>query len=117
MENQNTWIWEVSAVEFVLVTVLIAGAAAYMTGRAIASTWQSNRILIFYIVLLTAATRFIHFALFEGTLLSFYYYLVDLVVLLAIAFAAKRITRARQMVTQYGFKFEPAGIAGWSERR
>lgn len=117
MELQNTFLWEVTAFEFILVTVLLAGAAAYMTGRAIASSWKSNRILIFYIALLAAATRFIHFALFSGTLLSPYYYLVDFIVLLAIAFAAKRITRARQMVTQYSFKFEPAGIAGWSERR
>ena len=117
MEHENSFLWEVTAFEFVLVTVLLAGAAAFMTGRAVASTWNSNRTLLFYILLLAAATRFIHYALFQGTLLSPYYYLVDLIVLLAIAFAAKRITRARQMVTQYGFKFEPAGIAGWTERK
>lgn len=117
MEHQNTLLWEVTAFEFILVTVLLAGAAAFMTGRVVASTWKSNRVLVFYILLLTAATRFIHFALFQGTLLSAHYYIVDLIVLLAIAFAAKRIMRAKQMVTQYGFKYESAGIAGWSERR
>ena len=57
-------------------------------------------------MLLAAATRFIHFALFEGTLLSPYYYMVDLIVLVIIAMLGKRVTRARQMSTQYSFIFE-----------
>ena len=59
MEHENSFLWEVTAFEFVLVTVLLAGAAAFMTGRAVASTWSSNRTLLFYILLLAAATRFI----------------------------------------------------------
>ena len=36
MEKANGIIWEVSAWEFVFVTVILAGGAAYLTGRATA---------------------------------------------------------------------------------
>lgn len=117
MEKQNTFIWEVSFWEFALVTVVLAGGAAYLTGRAIARAWQSDRTLIVYMVLLAAATRFIHFALFEGTLLSPYYYVVDLIVLVVIALLGKRYTRSRQMATQYSFLYERSGPIGWVRKK
>lgn len=117
MDKQNTLIWEVTFWEFVLVTVALAGGAAYLTGRAAARTWLSDRTLFIYIVLLAAATRFIHFALFEGTLLSPYYYMVDLIVLAVIAMLGKRVTRARQMATQYGFIFERTGPLNWAKKK
>jgi len=103
IENQNTLIWEVTIWEFLIVTVILAGAAAYLTGRAVARKWGSNVMLVFYMLLLAAATRFIHFALFSGSLLSLHYYVVDLIVLLAIGFLGKQVTRSRQMARQYGF--------------
>ncbi|MDN2567006.1 hypothetical protein N1F89_12320 [Aquibium sp. A9E412] len=116
MENENALLWEVSASEFVFVTVILAGSAAYLTGRAMARGWLADAQLVFYIVLLAAATRFIHFALFGGTLLAPYYYAVDLLVLLVVAFAGKRLTRARQMAVQYSFKYARRGLFGWQER-
>ena len=77
VEHANGLIWEVSASEFLFVTVALAGGAAYLTGRAVARSWQSDVVLVGYMVLLAAATRFIHFALFQGTLLSPWYYVVD----------------------------------------
>jgi len=110
MEHQNTLIWEVTFWEFVLVTVVLAGGAAYLTGRAIASVWQGTTQVVIYMVLLAAATRFIHFALFKGTLLSANYYLVDLIVLLIAAGIGFVVTRRRQMQRQYGFLHrDPAG--------
>ncbi len=96
-------IWEVSMWEFVFVTAALGGGAAFLTGRAVAKSWLGNSQLIIYVVLLTAATRFIHFALFEGTLISLWYFCVDLIVLLAFGFAGKSMTRSKQMATQYGF--------------
>lgn len=116
MEKQYTLLWEVTFWEFMLVTVVLAGGAAYMTGRAAARSWLAPWQLVVYILLLAAATRFIHFALFRGTLVSPYYYCVDLVVLMAIAFLGMRITRSRQMGTQYGFAFERTGWLGWRPR-
>jgi uncharacterized membrane protein YedE/YeeE len=92
MEHQNTLIWEVTFWEFMLVTVVLAGGV-----------WQGVREIAIYMVLLAAATRFIHFALFEGTLLSLHYYIVDLIVLLIAAGIGFTVTRRGQMERQYGF--------------
>lgn len=116
MENQNGLLWEVSFWEFLFVTVVLAGGAAYLTGRAIARAWQANLLLALYIVMLAVATRFIHFALFNGSFLTLHYYVVDLVVLLIIAFIGKRITRAKQMTTQYNFLYARNGLMGWKAR-
>jgi hypothetical protein len=116
MEKEMTFLWEVSAWEFVFVTVVLAGGAAFLTGRAIARAWESDARLIFYMVLLAAATRFIHFALFEGTLLSLQYYLVDFVVIAVIAMLGKRMTRARQMATQYSFEYERRNALSWARK-
>lgn len=116
MEKQNSLIWEVSFWEFTLVTVILAGGAAYLTGRAIARTWRTDANLVVYMLLLAAATRFIHFALFQGTLLSGYYYLVDLIVLLVMAFIGKRVTRSKQMATQYSFLYERKGSLSWAKK-
>jgi len=113
MEKDNNWIWEVSAWEFVFVTIILAGAGAYLTGRASARSWENSLQLVLYVIFLTAATRFIHFALFEGTLLSPYYFLVDFIVLLAFAFLGRQRTRAGQMSTQYAFEYTRKGALGW----
>lgn len=109
----NGPLWEVSIWEFLVVTVLLGGGAAFMTGRAIALSWLENWRLFLYIAILNLAVRFIHFSLFEGTLLSLHYYIVDLAVLLIIAFVGKRSTRAYQMATQYSFEFKRTGLFGW----
>ncbi|MEO4000914.1 DUF6867 family protein [Mesorhizobium sp. CAU 1732] len=109
MENENTLIWEVTIWEFVFVTIILAGGAAFMTGRAIARSWLGTFHIVTYMVLLAAATRFIHFALFSGTLISLHYYVVDLIVLLAIAVLGFRMTRAKQMRRQYSFLNAGAG--------
>ncbi|MFV0475290.1 MAG: DUF6867 family protein [Pikeienuella sp.] len=103
MEKEMALLWEVSLWEFLFVTVLLAGGAAWMTGRSVARAWESDARLVVFIILLTAATRFIHFALFDGTLLSVQYAIVDFAALLAMAFLGKLQTRRRQMATQYGF--------------
>lgn len=109
-------IWEVSFGSFLLVSVALAGAGAYLTGRAVARQWQSAAHLVVYMLLLAGAARFIHFALFQGTLLSLHYYLVDLAVLLGIAFLGKRLTRARQMARRYGFIYERTGALTWARK-
>ena len=116
IEHANGLIWEVSFWEFLFVTCLLAGGAAYLTGRANARVWGDDITLVVYMVLLSAATRFIHFALFSGTLLSVWYFVVDLIVLLAIAFVGKRITRAGQMARQYSFEYERRNAVAWGRK-
>lgn len=116
IEKANSLIWEVTFWEFFFVTVVLAGGAAYLTGRAVARSWQSDAVLVGYMVLLAAATRFIHFALFQGTLLSPWYYVVDFIVITVIALVGKRITRSRQMARQYSFEYDRKGTLSWVRR-
>jgi hypothetical protein len=88
---------------FLLVSVAMGGGAAWLAGRAVAQTWRPAWHLLLYMLVLGAAARFFHFALFGGTLLSLQYYCVDTAIALAFAGAGFRVARARQMVRQYGF--------------
>jgi hypothetical protein len=110
-------IYEVSLFPFLLVTVVLGGLAAFMAGRAVALTWKPILQIVTYSVLLAAAARFLHFALFHGTLLSPYYFLVDLVVLLSLAWLGFQLTRAGQMAGQYGWLYERIGPLSWRERQ
>jgi hypothetical protein len=87
---------------FVLVTLILGGGAAWLTGRAIARTWRPWWQLVIYALILAAAERFFHFALFDGTLLSSHYYAVDAAITVLFGAAGLRVTRARQMAKQYG---------------
>jgi hypothetical protein len=104
---------ETSFFSFALVTLLMGGAAAWMTGRACAVTWRPVYTLAFYLLILGLGVRFIHFSVFHGTLLSPYYYMIDTIILLLIGFAGYRYTRANQMVRQYYWIYEKVGIAGY----
>jgi hypothetical protein len=101
---------------FVLVTVLMGGGAAWLSGRAIASTWRPWLHVAGYMLILGFAVRFIHFALFEGTLLSPQFYAVDTAVCLIFGFLGFRVTRVAQMTTQYRWINERAGLLRWTRR-
>jgi predicted membrane metal-binding protein len=101
---------------FGLVTVLMGGWAAWMTGRALALTWRPVWQVILATLLLAAVVRFFHYALFGGTLLTLHYYLVDAVVVTAIGLVGYRYTRARQMTTQYRWLYERTGPLTWREK-
>jgi hypothetical protein len=101
---------------FVLLTVIIGGGAAALTGRAIASTWRPWWHLIGFVLLLGGAVRFLHFALFEGTLLSITYYVVDTTVCMVCALIGFRLTRVSQMIVCYGWINQRASLFGWRRR-
>ena len=100
---------------FVLVT-LLSGGGAVLSGRAIAATWRPWWQIVAYMLVLGAVARFLHFALFAGTLLSAYFYGIDTVICVALGFLGFRLTRARQMVTQYRWLNRRAGPLGWTRR-
>lgn len=105
-----------SILPFVFITLLMGGAAGIMTGRAVAGTWRPRWLLPLYGLLLACAIRFIHFALFQGTLLSAHYLAVDYVCILAAVFLGYRRMRARQMSTQYDWEYRRTGPFTWARR-
>jgi hypothetical protein len=101
---------------FLLVTVLLGGGAAALSGRAIAETWRPWWQVAGYSFVLGAAARFFHFSLFGGTLLSVHYYLVDVAICMAFGFLGFRAARAAQMVTQYRWINMAQGRLRWRRR-
>jgi GR25 family glycosyltransferase involved in LPS biosynthesis len=101
---------------FLLVTVILGGGSAALAGRAVALTWRPWWQVGGYMLMLGAAVRFIHFALFEGTLLSVHYYAVDTLVCMAFGFAGFHAARARRMVAQYPWINEPDGPLRWRRK-
>ena len=104
---------ESSAWLFILVTIIMGGAAAWQTGRAVASVWKPRAQLVAYILLLGVAVRFTHFALFEGTFLSPYYYVIDTIILMGLAFLGWRQARGQQMARQYEWLFTSPSPGVW----
>jgi hypothetical protein len=99
----------------VLVTFILGGGAAWLSGRAIAGAWQPLRHVIVTALLFGAAARFIHFALFAGTLLSAASYGCDTLIFLLVGAIAWRATRAAQMLRQYPWLYVRNGPFGWRE--
>jgi hypothetical protein len=86
---------------FLLVTVIMGGCTAFVSGKAIAETWRPVWHALAYALIIGLAARFIHFALFEEVLVSLRNYLVDCAVLILAAIAGYLVTRRRQMTEQY----------------
>jgi len=101
---------------FVLVTVTLGGGAAALAGRAIAATWRPWAQVVAYSLILAAVVRFLHFALFDGTLMSAHYYLVDSAVCMAFGLIGFRAARAAQMVAQYRWLYLPDGTLRWRRK-
>jgi hypothetical protein len=111
------WLYEEGSFGvFVLVTLVLGGGAAWLTGRAIALTWRPGWQIVLYTLILGMAVRFIHFSVFGGTLLAPYYYAVDTAICMGFAFFGFHVARVRQMVTQYGWINEAAGLLRWRRK-
>ena len=108
-EEDSFWV-------FLLVSVLLGGGAAWLAGRAVAATWRPGWQVAFYMLPLAGAVRFLHFALFEATLLSLQYYLVDTGVCLGLGLLGFRVARAAQMATQYRWINIRTGAFSWCRR-
>ncbi|MQT11896.1 hypothetical protein F0357_04255 [Rhizobiales bacterium Sp-1] len=109
-------LWETSFGAFLVLTVLLGGGGAWMTGRAIARGWSPLPHLVVYMALLACGIRFLQFALFQGTLLSIHYWIVTFVIYLIVGFAGWRHKRTGQMTTQYRWIYERTGPFTWRER-
>jgi hypothetical protein len=112
-----TWLSDDSLRVFLVLTVIIGGGAAFLAGRGLARSWKPFWRVYFYMALLAAAVRFFHYALFDGNLLSLYYYLVTYAVMLAAGVLGFRAMRTTQMVTQYRWLFERTSPLTWRDRR
>jgi hypothetical protein len=112
----GNFLYEDSVVHFVLVTLVMGGWAAWMTGKACASTWSRYTTLFFYLTLLTVAIRFLHQAPFGGNMFSAYYFVVDFIIIQLVGLLSYRLKLASQMVSRYGWLFQKSGPISWDVR-
>jgi hypothetical protein len=119
-------LYEQSVWSFLVLTLAIGGAAAYLTGRAVAKDWRPAWTLAVYVALLAGALRFLHFALFDDAFFSlssaeqnrtaFAYLGVDFALLAVAAALGWRITRTGQMTTQYRWLYQKTSALTWRAR-
>lgn len=108
-------VWENAFATFLGVTLICGGGAAFQTGRSLAGSWRPIWLVLPAMLALAAVVRFFHFALFGGTLLSAHYYAVDALALIGIGLIGYRLRRVGQMVTQYPWLYQRAGLFGWRD--
>jgi len=99
--------------DFLIVSLLLGGGAAMLTGRALALAWRPAWVGLLWMLPLAAAVRFVHFVLFQSELFSPGPYAVDLLVLWAAVWFGHRLTRAGQMTDRYPWAIAPVGRLSW----
>jgi len=100
----------------VILTFILGGGGAWLAGSAIARTWRGIHVAVLAAIPMAMAVRFVHFALFEETLLSPVPWIAETGILLVLICLAFQRTRARQMVQQYYWLYDPRGPFGWNLR-
>lgn len=94
---------------FFVLTCVLFGGAAWLTGTAVAATWRPAWQVVAYGLLLLAFDRFLHFSLLDGELFSMVGAFRDYAVILAVGLVAWRINHVTRMVRQYPWLYERAG--------
>ena len=103
-------------------TIILGGAAAVATGRALAQSWRGLGLALFYAALLAAAVDFLCYALFQVSAIPMLaladaviaqdyaalamhctVWAATFVVLAVFVIIGWRLTRSRMMAAQYGF--------------
>lgn len=95
---------------YIGLVVVLMGAAAFLTGQAVAGSWKPWWQLLPYGFLLAVASRFLLFALFQGELLWIVGFLIDLTLMVSIGLFAWRVTHVRKMLTQYPWLYRRRGL-------
>lgn len=107
---------EPSFLMFAIVTIAIGGWTAWRTGKSVADSWQGYAPVVIYTLLLGLAIRFVHFSLFESTLLTIQYYVVDTLFLLLFSTLGYRYRRTNQMANNYYWLYEKASPFSWRKK-
>ena len=103
--------------EFLGVTLILFGGAGFMLGQALAETWRPFWHAAPYSLLMACANRFFSYALFKHPFWSPTGLVLDFLVVFGLAWVAFRAMRAHQMVRQYPWIYERAGLFTWRERK
>jgi hypothetical protein len=101
---------------FLVMTLVLFGGAAFLTGQALAQNWRPAWQILPTAVLLAAADRFLHYALFGAELTPLADFAVTVAIFASIAAPAYYLTRARKMVQQYPWLYVRRGPFSWRRK-
>jgi hypothetical protein len=99
-----------------VLVVLIGFWTAWRTGKAVADGWGSYGLAVLYTFLLAWVMQFLHHALFNGPMLSAFYFIIDFVLLLIFSTAGYRYRRTNQMVNGYYWLYEKTSPFSWRDK-
>jgi hypothetical protein len=102
--------------QFLILTIVMGGGAAFMAGRSLANGWRGIGRLLVYMIPFTAGIRFLHFALFQGHLASLSHFIIHGIIVSAFAVLGYRMRRTQQMTTQYPWLYERSGPMSWRNK-
>ena len=102
--------------DFIFVSLILGGGAAYLTGQGVAREWGQPVNLIAWSLAIAFGTRFLHYALFDGLFIAPLGYLLDAALFWLVSNAAFRMTRAAKMVAQYPWLYERSGLFTWRQK-
>ena len=107
-----------TTVRYVLrfLVLLLGFWTAWRTGKAVAESWQGYGTVFVYILGLAVAMRFLHYSLFAGPFISPFFYVIDVVLLLAWAVAGFQSRRTTQMVDNYYGLYERTSYFSWKNK-
>ena len=94
---------------FIGLTVVVVGGAGVLTGQALARNWRPAWQVVFACLGLGLVDRFLSYALFDQRLLDPLRFVVDTLVITAMALIAFRISKVASMVNQYPWEYERSG--------
>lgn len=100
---------------FIGLTLVLVGAAAILTGRAVAGNWKPAWQVVASCFGLALADRFLTYALFQGELVNVSGILVAFIVLTAIGLASWRFTQVGKLVNQYPWRYRRTSPFGYME--
>jgi hypothetical protein len=99
-----------------IVFLVLCMAAAWMSGRSIASDWKPLWNLALGVIGLGFGARFLHYALYEAQFLSLGRFLLDTALLGVVAYIGYLFTRTNQMTRQYHWLYEKASPISWKAK-
>ena len=106
----------VSLLVFIVLTVVLIGGAALLTGRALARAWRPIWQVVLSCLGLGLVDRFFVYALFEGSLVSVSGYMFDTLVVMGIGILSYRIVHVSVVVRQYPWLFDRSSLFSYRSR-
>ncbi|MES2906838.1 MAG: hypothetical protein V4691_07425 [Pseudomonadota bacterium] len=108
---------EASFWPFLILTIALGGWCAKVAGRKFAASWRPFYMLPVVILVLAFGIRFLHYGLYNATLFSLHYFLVDYAFALAFAIWGYFTKRSELMNGLYPWAFKRYCLVGWRETK